>query len=157
MDLILVWYTIKLKSRLKQYMLGICQAIPLILMWKCTYWPLTSYRDIRRSNQLSPPWKLIGMDHSTLWAMVSFINIWSPLKSFLSLFWNFADCLMGVKSVIMTRDYIIPYATSFRRRFFAYHHAMTHPHLNIILSLFSIPLVLKCAAKILKIGLKIKI
>ena len=77
-------------------MLGICQAIPFLLMWKCTYWPLTSYRDNRRSNQLSPPWKLIGMDHSTLWAMVSFINIWSPLKSFLSLFWNFADCLLWV-------------------------------------------------------------
>ena len=44
-----------------------------------------------------------------------------------------------------------PYATSFRRRFFAYHKAMRHPHTNIILSLFSIPLVLKCAAKILKI------
>ena len=50
-----------------------------------------------------------------------------------------------------------PYATSFRRRFFAYHHAMTHPHSNIILSLFSIPLVLKCAAKILKIGSQVKI
>ena len=34
---------------------------------------------------------------------------------------------------------------------------MTHPHSNIILSLFSIPLVLKCAAKILKIGLQIKL
>ena len=44
------------------------------------------------------------------------------------------------------------YATSFRRVFFNYHHAMTHPHSNIMLSLFSIPLVLKCAAKILKIG-----
>ena len=50
-----------------------------------------------------------------------------------------------------------PYATSFRRRFFAYHNAMTHPHSNIILSLFSIHLVLKCAAKILKIGVQIKI
>ena len=34
---------------------------------------------------------------------------------------------------------------------------MTHPHLNIILSLFSIPLVLKCEANILKIGCQIKI
>ena len=50
----------------------------------------------------------------------------------------------------------VPYPTSKRRRFFVYHHAMTHPHSNIILSLFSISLVLKCAAKILKIGLKIK-
>ena len=33
---------------------------------------------------------------------------------------------------------------------------MTHPHSNIVLSLFSIPLVLKCAAKFLKIGLQIK-
>ena len=78
-------------------MLGICQATPLPLMWKCTYWPLTSYRDNNRSNQLSPPWKLIGMNHSTLWPMVSFINIWSPLKWFLSLFWNFADCLYRKK------------------------------------------------------------
>ena len=51
----------------------------------------------------------------------------------------------------------IPYALSFRRRFFAYHQAMTHPHSNMILSLFCIPLVLKCAAKILKIGLQINI
>ena len=28
-----------------------------------------------------------------------------------------------------------------------YHHAVNHPHTNIILSRFSIPLVLKCAAK----------
>ena len=46
-----------------------------------------------------------------------------------------------------------PYATSFRR-FFVYHHARKHPHINISLSLFSFPLVLKCVAKILKIGLK---
>ena len=38
-----------------------------------------------------------------------------------------------------------------------YHHAITIPHSNIVLSLFSIPLVLKCAAKNLKIGLQIKI
>ena len=50
-----------------------------------------------------------------------------------------------------------PYATSFRRRFLAYHHAMEHLQTNIILSLFRIPLVLKCAAKSLKIGLQIKI
>ena len=50
-----------------------------------------------------------------------------------------------------------PYARSFRRRFFAYHNAVNHPHTNIILPWFSIPLVLKCAAKILKIGLQIKI
>ena len=42
-------------------------------------------------------------------------------------------------------------------RFFAYHYAVNHPHTNITLSLFSIPLVLKCAAKSLKIGLQIKI
>ena len=34
---------------------------------------------------------------------------------------------------------------------------MKHPHTNIILSRFRIPLVLKCAANILKIGLQIKI
>ena len=50
-----------------------------------------------------------------------------------------------------------PYATSFRRRFFAYRKSMRHPHTNIILSLFSIPLVLKGAAKILKIDPQIKI
>ena len=49
------------------------------------------------------------------------------------------------------------FARSFRRRFFAYHYAVNHPHTNIILSWFSILLVLKCAAKILKIGLQIKI
>ena len=35
-----------------------------------------------------------------------------------------------------------PYETSFRRRFFAYHKDMRHPHTNIILSLYSIPLIL---------------
>ena len=50
-----------------------------------------------------------------------------------------------------------PYARSFRRRFFAFHYAVNHPHTNIFLSWFSIPLVLKCVAKILKIGLQIKI
>ena len=49
------------------------------------------------------------------------------------------------------------YARSFRRRFFAYHHAVNHLHTNIILSSFSIPFVLKCAANILKIGLQIHI
>ena len=29
---------------------------------------------------------------------------------------------------------ITPYARSFRRWFFAYHHAVNHPHKNIILS-----------------------
>ena len=37
-----------------------------------------------------------------------------------------------------------------------YHHAIKHPHTNIILSLFSIPFVLKCATKFLKIGLQVK-
>ena len=36
------------------------------------------------------------MDHYTLWAVVSFINVWSPLKWFLSIFWNFADCLYSI-------------------------------------------------------------
>ena len=35
-----------------------------------------------------------------------------------------------------------------RRWFFAYHHTVNHPHKHIILSWFSIALVLKCAAKI---------
>ena len=51
---------------------------------------------------------------------------------------------------------LTPYATSFRRRFFVYHQAMKHSHINIILSLYSIPLVLKCTSKSLKIGLQIK-
>ena len=38
-----------------------------------------------------------------------------------------------------------------------YHHAVNHPHTHIILSRLRIPLVLKCAAKILKIGIQIKI
>ena len=37
-----------------------------------------------------------------------------------------------------------------------FHQAMKYPHINIILSLYSIPLVLKCAAKILIIGSQIK-
>ena len=49
------------------------------------------------------------------------------------------------------------FATSFRRRLFAYHHTVKHPHTCIILPWLSIPLVLKCAAQILKIGLQIKI
>ena len=49
------------------------------------------------------------------------------------------------------------FARSFRRKFFAYHYAVNHPHTNIILSWVNIPLVLKCAANILKIGLQIKI
>ena len=49
------------------------------------------------------------------------------------------------------------FTRSFRSRFFAYHHAVNHPHTNIILSRLSIPLVLKCAAKSLKIGLQGKI
>ena len=43
-------------------------------------------------------------------------------------------------------------ARSFRRRFFSYHQAVKHPHTSTILSWLSIPLVLKCAAKILTIG-----
>ena len=50
-----------------------------------------------------------------------------------------------------------PYARSFRRRFFPFHYTVNHSHINVILSRFSIPLVLKCAAKILKIGLQIQI
>ena len=54
-------------------------------------------------------------------------------------------------------DSVTLYVTSFKWRFFTYHQAMTHPHSNIIASLFNIPFVLKCAAKILKISLQIKI
>ena len=50
-----------------------------------------------------------------------------------------------------------PYARSFRRRFFAFHYTVNHPHTNIILPSFSIPLVLKCAAKNLKICLQTKL
>ena len=55
------------------------------------------------------------------------------------------------------QKYSTLFARSFRRKFFAYHYAVNHPYINIIISLFSIPLVLKCAAKSLKIGLQIKI
>ena len=37
-----------------------------------------------------------------------------------------------------------------------YHHTLKHHNTNTVLSLFSIPFVLKCAAKILKVGLQIK-
>ena len=43
-----------------------------------------------------------------------------------------------------------PYATPFMWRFFMYHHAIKHRHTNIIASLFSIPFVLKCVAKLSK-------
>ena len=67
------------------------------------------------------------------------------------------DKRLRVDIAAISESLATPYATSFRRRFLAYHHAMTYPHSNIILSLFSIPLVLKCAAKSLEIGLQIKI
>ena len=44
------------------------------------------------------------------------------------------------------------FARSFRRRFFTHHHVVKHPHTIIILSWVSIPLVLKCVAKMLTIG-----
>ena len=49
------------------------------------------------------------------------------------------------------------FVASFRRMFYAYHQAIKPHHTNIILSLFSIPFVLKCAAKSLKVGLHIEI
>ena len=63
------------------------------------------------------------------------------------------DCFITWKMIKITTLF----ARSFRRRFSAYHYAVNHSHTNIIISLFSIPLVLKCAAKILKIDLQIKI
>ena len=50
------------------------------------------------------------------------------------------------------KDIISPLATSFRKMFYVLHHAMKHHYTNIIVSLFSILFVLKCAAKLLKIG-----
>ena len=67
-------------------------------------------------------------------------------------------CFRTSQSVIFVHSGITfmhrftPFATSFRRKFYAYYHAMKHHHINVILSLFSIPFVLKCAANILKIG-----
>ena len=49
-------------------------------------------------------------------------------------------CFVEVASIV----------TSFRQTFYAYHQAMKHHHTNIILSLFRIPLNLKCAAKLRK-------
>ena len=49
-----------------------------------------------------------------------------------------------------------PLMTSFRRMFYAYHHAMKHHHTNIILSLFSIHFGLKCATNNLNISSSIK-
>ena len=74
-------------------------------------------------------------------------------------FWLIITCISYImgEGFIETPFTITLFARPFRRRFFAYHYAGNHPHTNIILSWFSIPLVLKCAAKILKIGLQIKI
>ena len=58
--------------------IGIWYATLCHYMQKCTYWPLTLYRDKERSNQMSPPLKLMGMDQWSIIAMVSFINIQSP-------------------------------------------------------------------------------
>ena len=69
-----------------------------------------------------------------------------------------SSCQLLVKECALSTGKLpTTYVTSFRRRFFAYHNAMRHPDTNIILSLFGIPFVLKCAAKILKIGSQIKI
>ena len=54
---------------------------------------------------------------------------------------------------MLARESTTPFVTSFRMMFYAYHQAMKHHHINIILPLFSIPLVLKYAANILKISL----
>ena len=78
-------------------------AILLTLIQKYTYWPFTLYRDNNRSNQLAPPWRLMDMGHWTLRAVVHFINIWSPLKWFLSLFWNFANCTYYITPCIYYR------------------------------------------------------
>ena len=60
-----------------------------------------------------------------------------------------------LSSLLWWELWTTPYATSFMR-FFAYHHAVERPHTTIILPWFSIPLVLKGVANILKIGLQIK-
>ena len=62
---------------------------------------------------------------------------------------KWTDSMLSITSTLFAR--------SFRRRFFAYHYAVNHPHANIIWSWVSIPLVLNCASKILKIGLQIKL
>ena len=50
-----------------------------------------------------------------------------------------------------------PLATSFRNMFYPYHKAMKHLPTNIILSILNTYFVLKCAARISKIDLQIKI
>ena len=50
-----------------------------------------------------------------------------------------------------------PLVASFISMFYGYHYAMNCPHVAIFLSIFSTNFVLKCATKILKIGLQINI
>ena len=50
---------------------------------------------------------------------------------------------------------LLPFVQSLRSMFYAYHQAMKHHYTDIILSLFGIPFVLKCAVKSLKICLQI--
>ena len=79
------------------------------------------------------------------------------------LFARFARCVflpLEIGRIPVTEFVVVdtsPYATSFRRRFFTNHCTVKHPHTSSILSGFSIPLFLKCATKILKIGLQIKL
>ena len=84
------------------------------------------------------------------------------MKTFLQPFSLFrwikkSSCQILAKECALSTGKLPPYARSFRRRFLAFYYAVDHAPTNIILSWFSIPLVLKCAAKILKIGLQINI
>ena len=99
--------------------------------------------------QLTKPGNVQGMSKATIWYSISVNSSMtfgrkrkhdsSPTRS------------SPTPIYFLSTPYERPFR-SFRRRFFAFHYDVNHPHTNIILSWFGIPLVLKCAAKILKIG-----
>ena len=72
---------------------------------------------------------------------------------------SYSHCYLSnpIVTLLIYDKSVTPYATSFRRRFLAYYTTRRHSHTNIILLSFGIPLVLKCAANILKIGSQIKL
>ena len=92
------------------------------------------------------------------WTLVRFQ--FEPLQEVVVWWWIYSG--ENIENFLPEKVWVNKYAStlfarSFRRRFFVYHHAVKHLYTCTILSWLSIPLVLKCAAKILKIGLQIKI
>ena len=105
---------------------------------------------------------LIGLLFRICWCLLSIFLIycsdeWKKLVNLIYCFQVLFRMNFKIMYFLMKILGTTLFARSFRRRVFAYSYTVNHPHTNIILSWFSIPLVLKCAAKILKIGLQIKI